>query len=92
MVGSEEGFGGCRAAAFATALAPSASTPVHQAAARRNPTLTSPTHTLQPTHTGWLASGALQKMVLVIAGTPDGDVLERWTFDVQTDKDVLEGG
>ena len=31
-------------------------------------------------------------MVLVIAGTPDGDVLERWTFDVQTDKDVLEGG
>ena len=30
-------------------------------------------------------------MVLVIAGAPEGDVLERWTFDVHTDKDAKAG-
>jgi hypothetical protein len=41
---------------------------------------------------GWLETGTLQKLVLVIAGTPEGDVLERWTFDVQADKAVVDGG
>ena len=40
---------------------------------------------------GWLETGTLQKLVLVIAGTPEGDVLERWTFDVQADKKVVAG-
>ena len=40
---------------------------------------------------GWLATGTLQKLVLVIAGTPEGDVLERWTFDVQADRAALAG-
>ena len=40
----------------------------------------------------WLATGALQRMVLVIAGSPEGDVLERWTFDVHTDAAVKGGG
>ena len=39
----------------------------------------------------WLAAGALQRLVLVIAGSPEGDVLERWTFDVQTDARVVAG-
>lgn len=45
-----------------------------------------------PTPTAWLASGALQRMVLVIAGSPEGDVLERWTFDVHTDAATKGGG
>ena len=40
---------------------------------------------------GWLETGTLQKLVLVIAGTPEGDVLERWTFDVQADKAIVAG-
>jgi mitotic spindle assembly checkpoint protein MAD2 len=40
---------------------------------------------------GWLETGTLQRLVLVIAGTPEGDVLERWTFDVQADKAVVAG-
>jgi len=40
---------------------------------------------------GWLETGTLQKLVLVIAGTPEGDVLERWTFDVQADKAIVGG-
>ena len=39
----------------------------------------------------WLAAGALRRLVLVIAGSPEGDVLERWTFDVQTDAKVVAG-
>ena len=39
----------------------------------------------------WLAAGALKRLVLVIAGSPEGDVLERWTFDVQTDAKVVAG-
>ena len=31
-------------------------------------------------------------MVLVIAVSPEGDVLERWTFDVHTDAAVKGGG
>lgn len=39
----------------------------------------------------WLGAGALRRLVLVIAGSPEGDVLERWTFDVQTDAAVVAG-
>lgn len=37
-------------------------------------------------------SGALQKMVLVITSTKSHEVLERWTFDLQTDKTIVAGG
>ena len=40
----------------------------------------------------WLMSGALQKMVLVITSTKSNEVLERWTFDLQTDKAIIAGG
>ena len=39
----------------------------------------------------WLAAGALRRLVLVSAGSPEGDVLERWTFDVQNDAAVVAG-
>ncbi|BDA41178.1 Mitotic spindle assembly checkpoint protein MAD2A [Coccomyxa sp. Obi] len=39
----------------------------------------------------WLVTGALQKMVLVITSVSTKEVLERWTFDIQTDKAVLSG-
>ena len=31
-------------------------------------------------------------MVLVITSSETREVLERWTFDLQTDKSVMEGG
>ena len=34
----------------------------------------------------WLLSGDIQKLVLVIASIDDGTVLERWAFNVETDK------
>ena len=34
----------------------------------------------------WLAAGNVQKLVVVIAGQDSGETLERWVFDVQTDK------
>ena len=40
----------------------------------------------------WLVTGALQKMVLVVTSVATKEVLERWTFDIQTDKEVLAGG
>ena len=40
----------------------------------------------------WLLTGSLQKMVLVISSVASKEVLERWTFDIQTDKAaVVEG-
>ncbi|KAK9916679.1 hypothetical protein WJX75_005693 [Coccomyxa subellipsoidea] len=39
----------------------------------------------------WLVTGALQKMVLVVTSVSTKEVLERWTFDIQTDKAVLSG-
>lgn len=39
----------------------------------------------------WLEGGALQKAVLVVTGAASREVLERWTFDIQTDKAVVEG-
>ena len=40
----------------------------------------------------WLVRAELQKMVLVITSIETREVLERWTFDLQTDKSVVEGG
>lgn len=39
----------------------------------------------------WLGTGTLQKVVLVITGVATKEVLERWTFDIQTDKEVVAG-
>ena len=38
--------------------------------------------------TEWLAAGNVQKLVVVIAGQDSGETLERWVFDVQTDKSI----
>lgn len=40
----------------------------------------------------WLETGHLKHMVLVITDADTSEVLERWTFDVETNKDVLKGG
>ena len=45
-----------------------------------------------PLRADWLVTGALQKMVLVVTSVATKEVLERWTFDIQTDKEVLVGG
>lgn len=39
----------------------------------------------------WLEGGALQKVVLVVTSVASKEVLERWTFDIQTDKAVVGG-
>lgn len=38
---------------------------------------------------GWLESNDLHSLVLVIYGMNSRQVLERWTFAVETDKDVV---
>ena len=40
----------------------------------------------------WLLTGSLQKMVLVISSVASKEVLERWTFDIQTDKATIGEG
>lgn len=40
----------------------------------------------------WLEKGLLQRLVLVVTSAYSGEVLERWTFEVQTDAEVLAGG
>jgi len=40
----------------------------------------------------WLMQGAVQKLVLVIASMEDATILERWSFDIETDKEVLKTG
>lgn len=41
----------------------------------------------------WLEDGSLQRLVLVISSAIGSkEVLERWTFVVETDKAVLDGG
>lgn len=40
----------------------------------------------------WLLDGQLQKMVLVVTSIASKEVLERWTFDIQTDKAAVGGG
>lgn len=39
----------------------------------------------------WLMRGILQKIVLVISSVTSKEVLERWTFDIQTDDDAASG-
>jgi hypothetical protein len=39
----------------------------------------------------WLGTGALQKVVLVVTSSVSKEVLERWTFDIQTDKAAVAG-
>ena len=40
-------------------------------------------------HTEWLGTGALQKVVLVVSSALSKEVLERWTFDIQTNKTAI---
>lgn len=42
--------------------------------------------------TGWLEKGLVKKLVLVITEVEKEEVMERWVFDVDTDKKVLETG
>jgi mitotic spindle assembly checkpoint protein MAD2 len=39
----------------------------------------------------WLVKGEVQKLVIVINGVTTGDVLERWVFNVETDRDSVVG-
>ncbi|KAJ9521585.1 mitotic spindle assembly checkpoint protein [Haematococcus lacustris] len=39
----------------------------------------------------WLSQGLLKQMVLVVTEADTKDVLERWTFDIDTNKDVVAG-
>ena len=39
----------------------------------------------------WLESNAVQKLVLVITSQETGETLERWVFDLQTDKSIGPG-
>jgi mitotic spindle assembly checkpoint protein MAD2 len=40
----------------------------------------------------WLAAGQVQKLVIAIDGVESGETLERWVFNVQTDKAVTATG
>lgn len=39
----------------------------------------------------WIASGDIQKLVVVIADQKTKETKERWTFDIQLDKDAAAG-
>ena len=41
-------------------------------------------------HAEWLTAGTVQKLVLVITSQESGETLERWVFDLHTDKSVGE--
>jgi len=40
----------------------------------------------------WLETGNLQRVVLVIASMSTKEVLERWNFNIENDREVLEKG
>lgn len=40
----------------------------------------------------WLAVGTVKKLVLVVTGVDDEEVLERWVFDVDTDEKAMKVG
>mmetsp|Transcript_72917 Transcript_72917/g.171442 ORF Transcript_72917/g.171442 Transcript_72917/m.171442 type:complete len:164 (+) Transcript_72917:2-493(+) len=40
----------------------------------------------------WLMAGNVQKLVVVITSLDTGQVLERWNFDIETDKDCVTQG
>jgi mitotic spindle assembly checkpoint protein MAD2 len=39
----------------------------------------------------WLVKGEVQKLVLVVNGVESGEVLERWVFNVETDRETVDG-
>ena len=49
---------------------------------------------LPPPHrlVDWLGKGEVQKLVLVITGVESRDVLERWVFNIETDRAALAPG
>lgn len=67
---------------------------------KRTPSLNSQTHSLVfalslslfLVHAAWLAAGQVQKLVLVITGVESKETLERWVFNVETDKAALAPG
>ncbi|EFJ45975.1 mitotic spindle assembly checkpoint protein [Volvox carteri f. nagariensis] len=40
----------------------------------------------------WLETGNLRQLVLVITDVNTSEVLERWTFDIETNQEVVAGG
>ncbi|GLC70874.1 Mitotic spindle checkpoint component mad2 [Pleodorina starrii] len=40
----------------------------------------------------WLETGKLRQLVLVITDVNSSEVLERWTFDIETNQEVVAGG
>jgi mitotic spindle assembly checkpoint protein MAD2 len=40
----------------------------------------------------WLSKGEVQKLVVVITGVETRDVLERWVFNMDTDKAAMAPG
>ncbi|CAM6100773.1 unnamed protein product [Calypogeia fissa] len=40
----------------------------------------------------WLEKGKIERLVLIIASIASKDVLERWSFNIDTDKEVTEKG
>lgn len=40
----------------------------------------------------WLSNGEVQKLVVVITGVETRQVLERWVFNIDTDKAALAPG
>lgn len=41
---------------------------------------------------GWLARGKVQKLVVVVTGADSGETLERWVFNIETDRSVVTAG
>lgn len=52
-------------------------------------TLTFAADICAPTHADWLLGAQLQKMVMVVTSTVSKATLERWTFDILTDRTAL---
>ncbi len=45
-----------------------------------------------PLHaTAWLEQGCMRQLVLVVSEAGTKEVLERWTFDIETNKEALAG-
>lgn len=47
---------------------------------------------LPPASAAWLTVGKVQKLVVVITGVETREVLERWVFNVETDRAALAPG
>jgi len=57
----------------------------------KNPTLRKYIKDVTEQMRDWVEQGVLQRVVLVVSNVATKEVLERWTFQVDTEKDVLEG-